>query len=359
MSGFVYSLRKFHGRLYNNRINLNNKLIWWKYITFPLGKKVYFIGTPNHTNIGDSAIAISEMFFLEKCGFDRNKIKEFTQFEFKKNYKGICKLIRNNYLICGIGGGNLGNQWYDEELFRQSFLDAFPDNPTIIFPQTVYFTPDDTGRKALDNSYSHYNNHKNLTIVAREQKSFDLLNQYYSTPKKMLTPDIVLSSTMDDYGVESTKRQGVLLLFRGDEEKSMSDNDRSEIISILKSLGIQYKITDMHSECQITKNNRLKIVKDKMQQFVSSELVITDRLHGMVFAAITGTPCIVFSNYNHKVQGTYDWIDYLSYIKYVDNIDEATKLIPKLLNMKNCKYDNKPLLPYFDELAEVVKHYVN
>lgn len=358
MSGFVYSLRKFHGRLYNKRIKFKNKHFWRKFLLLPFGKKVYLIGTPEYSNIGDSAIALAEINFISKY-ISSKKIKEITEHEFPANRAIISKYIRKKHLICGLGGGNMGNQWYNHELLRYDILSDFNNNDTVIFPQTIYFTPDYKGEKALEESYSHYNNHKNLTIVAREKKSYDLLKQYYLKPKIMMTPDIVLSSKMEDYGVTPTERKGVLLVFRSDEEKSMSDNDRSEIISILKSLGIQYKITDMYSDCQITKNNRLRIVKDKMQQFVSSELVITDRLHGMIFAAITGTPCIVFSNYNHKVQGTYGWIDYLSYIKYVDNIGEATKLIPELLNMKNCKYDNKPLLPYFDKLAEVVKQYVN
>lgn len=59
---------------------------------------------------------------------------------------------------------------------------------------------------------------------------------------------------------------------------------------------------------------------NKFKDFQKSKLVITDRLHGMVFCAISGTPCIAFSNYNHKVKGTYDWIKDLDYIKYVDNI---------------------------------------
>ena len=84
-------------------------------------------------------------------------------------------------------------------------------------------------------------------------------------------------------------------------------------------------------------------------------MVVTDRLHGMVFAAISGTPCIVFSNYNHKVQGTYEWIKYLPYIKYAESVSEAPNYIPELLAMKDCRYDNTPLLPYFEKLAQVVK----
>ena len=96
-------------------------------------------------------------------------------------------------------------------------------------------------------------------------------------------------------------------------------------------------------------------IKEKMDDMRKSSLVITDRLHGMIFAVITGTPCIVFSNYNHKVKGTYEWISYLPYAKYVENGEEAIAWIPKLIKMQDCKYDNTPLLPYYDQLAQVVK----
>jgi pyruvyl transferase EpsI len=115
----------------------------------------------------------------------------------------------------------------------------------------------------------------------------------------------------------------------------------------------------MYSECPITKENRDECVRKKMQEFCGAKLVITDRLHGMVFSAITGTPCIVFSNSNHKVKGTYDWISYLPYISYVDTAEQAKEAITKLLDMKDCFYDNEPLKPYFENLAKVVMKNVN
>lgn len=37
-------------------------------------------------------------------------------------------------------------------------------------------------------------------------------------------------------------------------------------------------------------------------------MVITDRLHGMIFCYITNTPCLVFQNNIYKVRETYEWI---------------------------------------------------
>ena len=96
-----------------------------------------------------------------------------------------------------------------------------------------------------------------------------------------------------------------------------------------------------------------------MEQFAHAELVITDRLHGMIFCAITGTPCIVINSKSPKVAGCYEWIKNLDYIRFAENAasikDEYNK-IPKGENI----YDHSKLDPYFDELRNdlirLIKH---
>lgn len=339
------------------RISVNYR--FYKLLRFPLGKKAFFIGTPEYANLGDSAIAIAQMLFLEKCGFPRSKIKEFTQSEYN-DYAGLfSRYINKRHLICGIGGGNLGNLWYNEEEFRYRFIDAFPNNPIVIFPQTVYFTEDEEGRKAIEVSKQHYEKHRKLTIVAREQISFDRLKTLYRNPAKLLTPDIVLSTTMDDYGVTVKKRSGGLLVFRNDAERAMKDTDRQTIVDFLNKYDIAFRSTDMYADENVTKENRLVLVRKKMQEFADAEFVVTDRLHGMIFAAITGTPCVALSNNHYKVSGTYNWISYLPYIKYSTKIEEVLSLLPRITKMKNCIFDSEPLQKYFKGLTKEIKRYVD
>lgn len=331
----------------------------WCSVHKPWGPKVFFVDLPEYDNLGDSAIALAQIKFLEKNSFSSDRIKIFTEREYKENVDYLKKHIGKKHLICTIGGGNFGNQWYSLELLRYEILKAFPKNPIVIFPQTVYFTEDEEGKKAIEVSKQHYENHPALTLVARETKSFEILNQLYKNPEKLLTPDIVLSTEMSDYGVKVKGRKGALLVFRSDVEKSMSDNDRESIKSQFERLNIECKETDMYGGCWVNNSNRSECVREKMQEFADSEIVVTDRLHGMVFAAITETPCIVFSNYNHKVKGTYEWIKHLDYIKYVESVEEALEHIPELLKMENCKFDNTPFIHEFDKLKEVIKQYAN
>ena len=356
LKDYLYQVKK---RIKKSLDSVKNVQELKRYIKYPIGKKIYFIGTPEYTNLGDSAIAIAQMLFLEKCGYPRKNIKEFTQSDYIQNSVIINKYINKRYLICGIGGGNLGNQWYNEELFRYSFIDAFPDNPIISFPQTVFFTDDEEGRLAIEESKKHYDAHNNLTIIAREKKSYKLLNDLYHHPTKLLTPDIVLSTTMGDYGVTVNNRSGGLLVLRNDVEKQMSDSDREEIIRSLNENGIAFRVTDMDSNEPVTKENRKDLVRKKLQEFADAEFVITDRLHGMVFAAITETPCIVFSNYNQKVKGTYEWISCLPYIKYARDVRDSLSVLQELFTMNCCRFDNKPLIRKYDDLIKEIQKYVN
>lgn len=351
----LFPLRKLHGKLHDKLVAVKQDVSNYKYYTFPLGKKAYVIGTPEYTNLGDSAIAIAEMKFLEDCGIASNRIKEITVPEYNENSTKLVKWIGRKNLICGIGGGNMGNQWYGEELFRYKFMKDFPHNPLIIFPQTIYYTDNEDGKIAEQKSINVYNGRPKLTLIPREDKSNEIMHNLYPETEILLTPDIVLSATMETFGATPNNRKGILLCMRNDAEKTLSTEELVFIDEYLKKLGYDYRKTDMHSDCYVDKHNRVDCVRSKMNEFTKAELVITDRLHGMVFAAITGTPCIVFSNYNHKVLGTYKWISYLPYIKYADNVKEIESYASELLSMKNCKFDNTPLRPYFNKLAEVVK----
>ena len=335
------------------------KYMYWKKRVFKpfILKKVFIIGCPEYSNLGDNAILLAMVSFLKKyVGLNDHRIVCITEKEFLTDYSILSKIISKKSLLCGVGGGNMGNLWYNEELFRYNLIDTFPNNPVIIFPQTVYFTNDKEGKRAKNDSVMHYESHNNLTLVAREVQSLDLINKLYHRPKKIIAPDTVLSVTMDDYGVKVKNRSGALLIFRCDKEQVMSTYERERIKLFLDEQSLPYKSTDMYADERITEENRSELVRIKMQEFADSELVITDRLHGMIFAAITETPCIVFSNNHHKIKGTYDWISYLPYIKYANNIEEAFDCYYEIIKIKNCYFDRKPLLNYFEQLATEIKN---
>ncbi len=88
----------------------------------------------------------------------------------------------------------------------------------------------------------------------------------------------------------------------------------------------------------VSKKSREKTLQSKLNEFGSAKIVICDRLHAMIFAAITKTPCIAFDNVSKKVSGVYKWIEGLDYVKCVNNLDEAKLWLPTLLGKQACDY---------------------
>lgn len=347
-----HTVRRILNGLKRRGRTVKHRLDFGAYLRFPLGKKMFVLGTPGHTNIGDSAIVVAELEFLKKHLPGKRAVKELSVNEHKQYRESVENAVSDGCAVCWHGGGNMGNQWPDEENFRRDVLAKLPDSPLLIFPQTLYYTPTEEGKREAAASVACYNGRKHLTLVAREQLSYAEMRRLYPDTEILLTPDIVLSSTMETCGAKPQTREGVLLCLRSDPERSMSDGDRTRVERYLAEEGHVIRRTDMYADCVVTRKNRKACVRKKMEEFASSRLVVTDRLHGMIFAALTGTPCVVFSNNNYKIRGTYEWIRYLPYIRYVESGDEAVEAIPELLAIGECRYDNTPLLPHFDQLAQ-------
>ena len=344
-------------KLYRVLINQAAIVREWRYLTFPLGNKYYVLGTPEHTNIGDSAIAIAELLFLKKIVQDSSRVKEITFHEMWKYHQILERGSKNSCHFFWHGGGNMGDLWFEEESFRRRFIvNQYAAKP-VIFPQTLFYSDTPLGRKARKESIEVYNVPE-VTLVAREQKSYEKMKEIYPQAHVMLTPDIVLSADMARFGATPTTRCGVLMVTRNDLEKTVDNSIWRELKNEFEALGLSVCQTDMFSTGSVKKETRDELVRSKMQEFCGAQLIVTDRLHGMVFAALTGTPCIVFRCNNHKVKGTYDWISYLDYIRFAETIEDAKTCIPDLLAMKNCKFDNSPLQAYFDELKEYIQNMV-
>ena len=88
----------------------------------------------------------------------------------------------------------------------------------------------------------------------------------------------------------------------------------------LEKADIEYTHTSTVINKKVTPVNRKKEVFHKLREFSNCSLVITDRLHAMIFSALMGTPCIAFDNVSKKVSGVYKWIEKLDYIKCIETV---------------------------------------
>lgn len=349
-----YPLRISHGYIYEQITNYRKNQDFYQSILSSDKKKVLLLGTPTHSNIGDSAIVLAERAFLEMCGIPSEDIVEITFGDFRRMDYSLKKILKNCSIICWHGGGNMGTLWSHEEDLRQRGLKRMPSSfPSFIFPQTIHFHAPQPDQYAKKQFARVYNKSQALTIAAREQISYHTMCELFPNAEIILSPDIVLSCSADTFGVKKHSREEILLCLRNDKERAISDDDKNLLECVINKTGVIWRYTDMYAEHPITPENRASIVKEKMSEFASAKLVITDRLHGMVFAALTGTPCIVIPNNNHKVLGTYEWLQHLPYICFAHTRIDSS-LIQKMLDLPEGNFSALPLLQHFEALKNSI-----
>lgn len=297
-------------------------------------KKIYYLATPSHGNMGDQAIAeASVQFFRDK--FSEYEVIEVYREEVNKYAKAIKKSINQDDLIFIHGGGNMGNLYVCEEETRRQIIKLFKNIPVISMTQTITFTSDEVGEKELEKTKLIYNNHPNLSLIAREKPSYEKMKKEFINANILINPDIVLY-LINQFKFEKEKRIRIMSCLRQDKE-SVLGHKKDEITDYLRKNYEDYFEYDTAIEERVPREKRTIKLNEMLNEFKKSQLVITDRLHGMVFCAITKTPCIVTKSLDHKVIGTYEWLKDLNYIILVDDLTVETiePLIQELLQLDN------------------------
>lgn len=322
----LYPLRRLHGFLYETNLKHKKKRKLIKELIIPARRMVkekkkvaFWVLTPEHGNLGDHAIAMSEIRLLHSLNIDFIEITGQTLGEMERFHLISCL---DGAVILVHGGGFLGTLWYSAEASVRELLKNAPNSNIVLFPNTLYYDKTEWAEQEKRKSVQIYNRHKHLQLYARERYSYEIMSQLYNNVS--LIPDMVLYLNMSQ---NQKKRAGCLLCLRSDREKTLSDSQQNIIVHEAHSLfGSDIAFTDMCVDHPVLPEERETELNKKFDEFLSARLVITDRLHGMIFSAITGTPCIVLESKSHKVRGCYEWIKSLPYIRFADTPEDISPL---------------------------------
>ena len=270
-------------------------------------QKLYLIfNGPTTGNIGDHAIIYGEEKVLQDRGINyfRVSAKEMIYF-FKMNLNK--KVSESDYIFI-TGGGNVGSLWRNEQERINKVLNDFKNNKIIVFPQTVYYHENEFGDMCLELDCKYYNGCKDLTIYARDEKTYKFLNEKLKI-KTELVKDMALNL---DYRKTNNNRNGIVFCIRNDKEKNVDSEQMEKLVKEIKQKYPQDTITFMDT---VIKTKQEFSYKDGKKEFIkiiklfqNSKLVVTDRLHGMIMSVITDTPCIAMNNTSGKVKGVYETI---------------------------------------------------
>lgn len=276
-------------------------------------KNLFLMMLPTYGNIGDQAITMGSIKFIEEYFSDFNLINVNLQDTCKK-IKSIKKIIKKDDLVFLQGGGNMGNLYPYIENYRRFIIKNLKNFNIISLPVTVTFTNDAKGKKELKKSKKIYNSCKNFTIIAREKFSYDFLKSNKFAKTVLLSPDIALN--IEPVKENKYERQDILICVRHDQESANSKKSNEIIKKCFKKENS--RIIDTTITREVNNEFREIEVKSMMNELQTAKAVITDRMHCMILCALTGTQCIAYKALDNKIIGSYEWIKDSKNIHLVD-----------------------------------------
>ena len=305
-------------------------------------RRVFFLDAPAYGNMGDQAIAFAMEKFMADVLPEYQQI-EITEDRLPSSINWLKQNINANDLICLTGGGNMGVMYQRYEAVRRLVIKNFPENPIIIFPQTFDYGSSGYARAELKNASNLYGKAEHLVLCARDKRSFQRMQEAFPDKKVIFCPDIVLYLDYRDLYIRS---ENIGICLRSDRESVIDQKERKNLQEQFPDY-IELSTAD-NTNTYITIQNRRRLVEQKLQEFGSMKLVITDRLHGTIFSYITNTPVIALPNSNGKVEEVCKYLAKRGNVQFTDHVtsEPGTK-----------KEVNEDFKDAFGELKDVVESY--
>lgn len=296
----------------------------------PLIEQDYVLyGLPYHSNIGDTLIWEGELALLGNSGHKCKSVCGWNDYPGQKMHPGTCMLIH--------GGGYFGDIWRNAWELSLNEIALNLDRRIIILPNSIWYQDP----KFLESDRQLLAKAKQLTILVRDQQSYDIAIKYFDNDIR-LVPDSAFAVEPD-----SLKRWVVspdkecLYLKRIDKEATSSSvaippyaqvEDWPSLSSITKPDRLVYTVNSYYKRLKGVPglSSFLKALNDSAYHhiyrnqmisrgvhFISQyRTVYTTRLHGMILAALLGKQVFFVDNYYRKVSSYYQ-----TWLSDVDNIN--------------------------------------
>ena len=266
--------------------------------------RAILIGAPVHSNLGDHLISEKSHNYLRSIGF--SKIIEIPEFVYEIFNEKLH--IEKKDFIFIVGGGWLGNL-YEDQLVVEDILTRYKDNNIVILPQTLAFL--DNGKySSLYQFNSIIEKCRSIILCLREKNSYLYAIQHLHLHENniLLVPDMALLQlkNVNSHGV--CKR--IVFSMREDAEKNFHGINTEELKKYYEKKGyICEASSTVLNRKYVPYKERMEYIQQVINDYSRADIVVTDRLHSMVFALCAGTHCIAFDNRTKKVSGVYNkWL---------------------------------------------------
>jgi pyruvyl transferase EpsO len=310
---------------------------------------------PNHANPGDAAILLGELAVLRRLGVRVGYLADLRSFDSDHLHQRVADAP-----VLLHGGGNVGDVYPLHQAFRESFLASHGASRVVQLPQSVYFKDASAAARAKE----VYQALSSATFLARDSVSQARVTSDLGIGS-VLCPDSAFALVDDRRLVAGLPRgqQPLVYLMRTDREQvdsrdggasvPLEDWDftalqRSRLPVRVLSRAAPYLPPAMATLTQLSPRGNLvlarSVVRRAARQVARAEVVVTDRLHGMILACLLGVPHVAVDNLNGKVHAFHrDWLAGLPSSRRAADMDEAAEVAAELLGASGSRLRATPM----------------
>lgn len=321
-------------------------------------RKIIWIGLfpPHNLSVGDHAQVVAIQKWFRDYFPNLEVVRSYRQLpDGIENWDRFLTTTKRDDLIFIHSSGDFGSlfcwtgvpppdRWHG---MRKKFISTFPGNKIIQLPVTAYYHDNEVGRKTLEEDRQFYKDKNNVILMAREQVSYEILANSLDC-KSLFVPDFVFYLKPI---LVNRERNGALLALRSDHEARFNQNEKLKVKDIIAEFIPNIVVKDVQiSSCPLTDKNRENYINEILDYYQNFEVMITDRMHGMIFSVITKTPCIALDDrIPHKLSGYKSLLS--RSVKFVKNIEGIHYAITEILSEP---YQETDLTSHFTNLNEEI-----
>jgi pyruvyl transferase EpsO len=297
------------------------------------------LGSPNHANVGDSAIWLEGTTSIRRIGPPVGYMCDSFTYSPQELRARV-----NEGTILLHGGGNLGDVWPAHQRFCEEIIVAFPDRKVVQLPQTNHFMKGDN----LEQARAIFNQHPDLTILVRDKRSLEPAQNEFRA-RTTLCPDMAFA--LGPLSRPEVPTHGIVWLMRTDREsagygvppisRTAQPIDRVRDYPSLTFRVINRLVYETSSRgnvlrrlpallCRasgtfgiyqgLVRRNLLRGCSALSQRCV----VITHRLHGHILSLLMGIPHVTLNDKYGKLREFYDtWTKSNELPKWASTPEEA------------------------------------
>lgn len=332
-------------------------------------KHCALLAYPDHYNIGDHMIWLGEVLYLtDVLGIKVKYAASIDAFSAKEIDETIGKVP-----ILLHGGGNLGDLWSYYQEFYERIISEYHDRPIVILPQSIRFAHE----KRLKRAIEIFNAHPNLTLIARENQSYEFARKHFHNCKIFKAPDLALHLiNMPGLLWEPKRKDHILYLSRRDGELNpISSLESIAIPNLIVEDWASYRYKNSPSARSIQGITQLiregwqqgtviplewlsrqlwqrfhpyvakfealynpslhrkswNFIHNGVYQFKQHRLIITNRLHGHILCLILGIPHVLLTNVYHKNESFYQtWTYQVPFCRFVKEASQIKPAVEEL-----------------------------